>query len=184
MRIVHTESSLGWGGQEIRILSESQGLARRGHEVSLLCPREARIFDEAPRWGLQPTALPIGRKSLRGFSVLRDWLKKNPCDVISTHSSTDSWLSALALASLGGPVPMVRTRHISAPVSKNFASLTMQRMASFKKGGPLLFEVVQLIFGLLLERFDHLGIAEPATAVRSCYRSQRCPDIKADVQEG
>jgi len=47
LTIVHTESSLGWGGQEIRILSESQGLIRRGHDVKLLCPPEARIFAEA-----------------------------------------------------------------------------------------------------------------------------------------
>jgi len=38
---------------------------------------------------------------------------------VSTHSSTDSWLSALALAWLGRPYPIVRTRHISAPVPRN-----------------------------------------------------------------
>ena len=119
MRIVHTESSLGWGGQEIRVLSESQGLARRGHEVRLLCPPEARIFSEAPNWGLQPEALPIARKNFRAYSHLKDWLKNHPCDVVSTHSSTDSWMSALALRSLGRPYPMVRTRHISAPVPQN-----------------------------------------------------------------
>ena len=119
MRIVHTESSLGWGGQEIRILSESQGLRRRGHDVWLLCPSEARIYGEAPKWGLPAAALPIARKSVAGFRALRGWLKAHRCDVVSTHSSTDSWLSALALASLGWPVPMVRTRHISAPVSKD-----------------------------------------------------------------
>ncbi|HUQ25995.1 MAG TPA: glycosyltransferase family 4 protein [Burkholderiales bacterium] len=117
MRIVHTESSLGWGGQEIRILSESQGLARRGHEIRLLCPPEARIFSEAPNWGLQPEAVPISRKSWNGFASLKK--KFQGCDVVSTHSSTDSWLSALALRSLGRPYPMVRTRHISAPVPRN-----------------------------------------------------------------
>ena len=43
LAIVHTESSLDWGGQQIRVLSESQGLIRRGHDVKLLCPPEARI---------------------------------------------------------------------------------------------------------------------------------------------
>ncbi len=119
MRILHTESSLGWGGQEIRILSESQGLARRGHEVRLLCPAEARIFAEAPNWGLQPEAVPIGRKGIAGFVALRRSFKSSICDVISTHSSTDAWLAALALASLGRPAPMVRTRHISAPVPRD-----------------------------------------------------------------
>jgi glycosyltransferase involved in cell wall biosynthesis len=42
--------------------------------------------------------------------------------VLSTHSSTDSWLSALALLALGRPVRMVRTRHISAPVGRNMLS--------------------------------------------------------------
>ncbi len=119
MRIVHTESSLGWGGQEIRVLSESQGLAHRGHEVRLLCPREARIFAEAPGWGLQPEAVQIARKGPTGFLSLRKKLKARAFDVVSTHSSTDSWLAALALASLGRPAPMVRTRHISAPVPRD-----------------------------------------------------------------
>ena len=70
LRIVHTESSLGWGGQEIRILSESQGLIRRGHDVVLLCPPEARIHAEAPNWGVPVVALPIGRKRPLGVKVL------------------------------------------------------------------------------------------------------------------
>ena len=119
MRIVHTESSLGWGGQEIRILSESQGLMRRGHEIRLLCPPEARIFSEAPSWGLQPEPVPIARKNWSGFASLKKKLSERGCDVVSTHSSTDSWLSALALRSLGRPYPMVRTRHISAAVPRD-----------------------------------------------------------------
>jgi glycosyltransferase involved in cell wall biosynthesis len=119
LAIVHTESSLGWGGQEIRILSESQGLIRRGHEVKLLCPPEARIHAEAPRWGLPVIALPIARKRPLGVKVLYAWFKRNRCDVVSTHSSTDSWLTALAMLALGRPVPVVRTRHISVPVSRN-----------------------------------------------------------------
>jgi glycosyltransferase involved in cell wall biosynthesis len=117
MNIVHTESSLGWGGQELRILSEAQGLARRGHELTLLCPLEARIYAEAPAWGLRTVALPIATKRLDGLFALRGWLRGNRCDVLSTHSSTDSWLSALA--TVGIRLPIVRTRHISAPVPRN-----------------------------------------------------------------
>jgi glycosyltransferase involved in cell wall biosynthesis len=120
MKIVHTESSLGWGGQELRILAESKGLMERGHEVRLVCAPQARIFAEAPAWGLPVTALPIGEKTFRGLAALRAWFRKNRCDVISTHSSTDSWLSALSMLLLGRPYPIVRTRHISAPVSTDF----------------------------------------------------------------
>jgi glycosyltransferase involved in cell wall biosynthesis len=119
LSIVHTESSLGWGGQEIRILSESQGLIRRGHEVRLLCPPEARIHAEARNWGVPVVALPIAWKRPLGIKVLYVWLKQNRCDLVSTHSSTDAWLAALALLAMGRPVPMVRTRHISAPVPGN-----------------------------------------------------------------
>jgi len=117
MRIVHTESSLGWGGQELRILSESRGLARRGHEVTLLCPLEARIHAEAPSFGLRTVALPIAIKRIDGLLALRRWLRTNACDVVCTHSSTDSWLGALA--ALGLRRPIVRMRHISAPAPRN-----------------------------------------------------------------
>jgi len=119
LAIVHTESSLGWGGQEIRVLSESQGLARRGHDVKLLCAADSRICAEAPAWQVEAVALPIAAKRLAGVKALAGWFRRNRCDVVSTHSSTDAWLSALALAALGRPYPMVRTRHISAPVPRN-----------------------------------------------------------------
>jgi glycosyltransferase involved in cell wall biosynthesis len=118
LRIVHTESSLGWGGQEIRILAEAQGLMRRGHDLKLLCPPQARIYAEAASWGVPAVALPIERKRLRGLRALLEWLRANRCDVVNTHSSTDSWLAALALEILGRPAPIVRTRHVSAPVPR------------------------------------------------------------------
>jgi glycosyltransferase involved in cell wall biosynthesis len=119
LRILHTESSLGWGGQEIRILSEAQGLIGRGHQVTLLCPQEARIHAEAAAWSVPVVAIAIGRKRPGCVKALYQWLKRHPCDVVSTHSSTDSWLAAIALLALNRPCPMLRTRHISAPVPLN-----------------------------------------------------------------
>ena len=122
MKIVHTEASCGWGGQEIRILEEARGLAGRGHNVHLLCPPEARIFEEAPRFGVAVSPLPIARKKPAGVVALRRWLAENTPDVINTHSSTDSWLAALACATLSNAPHIVRTRHISAPVPNNAAT--------------------------------------------------------------
>ncbi|MGH8851269.1 MAG: glycosyltransferase family 4 protein [Casimicrobiaceae bacterium] len=116
MRIVHTEASLGWGGQEIRILTEAAGMMSRGHQVELACPREARIFAEAPRFGVPATALPIGRKRPYGVLALRRFLASRQADAVNSHSSTDSWLAALASRSLPRAPPLVRTRHISAAV--------------------------------------------------------------------
>ena len=119
LNIVHTEASLGWGGQEIRILTEAEGMRARGHIVRILCPENATIFNEAIKREIPVTPLPIGRKNLVGLKAIYRWLRKNKVDVINTHSSTDSWLVALVSLFLKEAPPMVRTRHISAPVPKN-----------------------------------------------------------------
>ena len=116
MKILHTESSCGWGGQEIRILSEAEGMVARGHDLTLIAPREARIHGAALKRGLNVVALPIASKGIRGMLALRSWLKEHRPDVLNTHSSTDSWLSAIACATLFTPPAIVRTRHISARV--------------------------------------------------------------------
>jgi glycosyltransferase involved in cell wall biosynthesis len=126
LRILHTEASLGWGGQEIRILTEAAGMRSRGHDVRLACPRTARIFAEAERFEVPAVALPIGRKGPAGVLALRRFLARHRVDVVNSHSSTDSWLAALGLRLfwLGKdrPPALVRTRHISAPVPNQAAT--------------------------------------------------------------
>jgi len=130
LHILHTEASLGWGGQEIRILTEAEGMIARGHHVTLIAPTDANIRREGEARGIPTLALPIGKKRLTGLFALRNWLKNNPCDVINTHSSTDTWLTALACATMSNPPPLVRTRHISAPVPDNFSSRWLYNTAT------------------------------------------------------
>jgi len=130
LRILHTESSLGWGGQEIRVLTEARGVAARGHDVTLAAPAESRIFQEAPRFGVDAIALPIARKSLGGLYALARLLRARHFDVINVHSSTDSWLVALASCLMRRTPPIVRTRHISAPVPRNLATRWLYGEAS------------------------------------------------------
>ena len=122
MRILHTESSLGWGGQEIRVLTEARGVARRGHEVAIAAPPEARLYAAAADYGVEIIALPIARKGLRGALAVGKLLGARAFDVVNTHSSIDSWHAALACAWASRAPAIVRTRHISAPVPRNFAS--------------------------------------------------------------
>lgn len=129
MRILHTEASKGWGGQEIRILTEAAGLIARGHAVALACPPDAQIGAEAARFGVPAHLLPIGRKNPKGLLALRGFLRANAFDIINTHSSTDSWLAALASRGWKAP-PLVRTRHISAPVPDNRATRWLYQRAS------------------------------------------------------
>ena len=119
LRILHTESSLGWGGQEIRTLTEAVGMMQRGHQVTLLCPPEAQIYAAAKERNIPVFALPIGRKNLLGLLAMLQWLRKHPVDVMITHSSTDSWLTAVANCLRPSAPPIIRLRHISAPVPRN-----------------------------------------------------------------
>jgi glycosyltransferase involved in cell wall biosynthesis len=130
MKILHTESSCGWGGQEIRILDESQGMSARGHEIALAAPRESRIYEAALERGLRAEALPIARKNLGGLLAMRSWLKTHPVDVVNSHSSTDSWLAALACATLANPPALVRTRHVSAAIPDNPPTRWLYRRAT------------------------------------------------------
>ncbi len=130
LTILHTEASCGWGGQEIRILTEMAGMNARGHRTILLCPPEANIYREGKARGLEVHALPIGRKRLNGVGALRAWLKKHPVDVINTHSSTDSWLAALACKTLRNAPPIVRTRHISPPINNKATTRWLYQTAT------------------------------------------------------
>lgn len=131
IKIVHTESSCGWGGQELRTLTEAAGMLQRGHRVTLLCPSEAPIHAHALRLGVPVEALPIARKNWKGFAVLRAWLKTHPgIDVLNTHSSTDTWLTALACATLRKASPIVRTRHVSTPVNTGAATRWLYQRAT------------------------------------------------------
>lgn len=119
LSILHTESSCGWGGQEIRILTESQGMMQRGHHVTLVCCPNSKIAKAAPDYGIEVVTLPIEKKRGSALMALRNWLKvhRQQFDVINTHSSTDAWLVALSCASLRHSPAIVRTRHVSTDVS-------------------------------------------------------------------
>lgn len=149
--VIHTEASLGWGGQEIRVLTEMAGMLARGHRMLLVCPAEARIFGEAQARGIQVVALPIGRKHWSGLSALRQLLQTLRPDLVVTHSSTDSWLVALATRFWRAAPPAVRIRHISAPVGRNAVTrwLYARAAAHVVTTGELLRQ--QLIRDLHLE---------------------------------
>jgi glycosyltransferase involved in cell wall biosynthesis len=125
---------MGWGGQEIRTLTEAQGFMARGHHVVLYAAEGARIVDEAPRFGVPVHALPIGRKRVAGARSLIRAFTRAPVDIVNAHSSTDAWLSALAcawLARMRGEAPvLVRTRHVSIPVPNDPATKWLYRAAT------------------------------------------------------
>ena len=121
---------MGWGGQELRVLDESSGMVARGHEVTIAAAPGSRILTAARMRGLAAREMPLAEKSVAGvFAMRRIFLECLP-SVVNCHSSTDSWLCALASRITPDPPPLVRTRHISAPIPRNLASRWLYRHAT------------------------------------------------------
>jgi glycosyltransferase involved in cell wall biosynthesis len=132
LSILHTESSTGWGGQEIRILTEARGMLDRGHRLMLLTAHNAEILPAARRLGVPAEAIDIGKKRIGPLLRMRAWLAHHgrEYDVINTHSSTDSWLVAMASATLADMPAMVRTRHVSTAINNKLSTRWLYRRAT------------------------------------------------------
>ncbi|MBM4295058.1 MAG: glycosyltransferase family 4 protein [Deltaproteobacteria bacterium] len=119
--ILHTESSLGWGGQELRILAEAAAMRSRGHHLMVACDSRSQLYPRVKQAGFE--ALPLifgGWRNLGAFLALRRILKARRVDVLNTHSSLDSWVGLLAWRTLRKRPILVRTRHLSTPVRDNW----------------------------------------------------------------
>jgi glycosyltransferase involved in cell wall biosynthesis len=118
--ILHTEASLGLGGQEIRILGEVAWLRDHGWDALIACRPESRLFAEARAAGAPVAALAMrGSLDLWALLRLRRLMRARGVALIHTHSSVDSWLATLAGKSLG--LPVVRGRHVTIPIRRRRA---------------------------------------------------------------
>lgn len=120
MRILHTEASTGWGGQEIRILTESKKFVEMGHDVYLAANHDSLILKRAQDFGIQTYPTNLRKKTLSGLISLFKTIRSVNPDIVSCHSSTDHWLTAIARVFSTKKFAIVRTRHISAQIHQNF----------------------------------------------------------------
>jgi glycosyltransferase involved in cell wall biosynthesis len=129
-RIAHTEASLGWGGQEMRILTEMTALRARGHSLMLAAPAASRVHSQAQAAGFPVFPLGEGRLSFP-FTVFRlsRFLKLEAVEVLNPHSSRDGWIAGLAGRLAGVPF-IVRSRHFEVPIaSPALSRLVYTRLA-------------------------------------------------------
>lgn len=112
--ILHTESSPGWGGQEVRILTEARWLVEHGWQVQLACQPASGILSRAQGIRVHPIRMR-GPWDPSAFVRLVRLIRRERIALVHTHSSVDSWIATLAARALGRPV--VRSRHVSIPIS-------------------------------------------------------------------
>ncbi len=118
--ILHTEASLGWGGQERRILVEALAMRQRGHRLAFACDYRGELYHRARQHSFPVTPLTFGGAHNFGAWIrLRRLLESDVPDILNTHSSLDSWVGSLAWRSLRNRPLLVRTRHLSTRVKVN-----------------------------------------------------------------
>jgi glycosyltransferase involved in cell wall biosynthesis len=123
MRILHTESSTGWGGQENRTLNELIAMRERGHQMAVLSRPQARILERAQEAGFETFAVDMrGALDLPALFRLRSTIQRFRADIVNTHSGRDTQLVGMAARSIFGRRPrIVRTRHLALPITSKFS---------------------------------------------------------------
>jgi len=118
--VLHTESSLGLGGQEIRILTEARWLLEHGWDVVIACQPASRLRGEASAAGLSVVTLRMRSAfDIAAVFALRRLISRLDVGIVHTHSSVDSWLATVAARSTRRSV--VRSRHVSIPIIRRRA---------------------------------------------------------------
>ncbi len=121
-RILHMEAATGWGGQQMRILSEARGMINRGHSVTLACQPNTKIAERAHEWGVNTfTTGMAGAFDIAGIKALRVFMQEFSPHIVNAHSSRDAWTGLIA-AKLAGSIMTVRTRHNHSNIKKSFES--------------------------------------------------------------
>ncbi len=115
MNILHTETLKKWGGQQNRVLAESVGLSGRGHNVIIACHRGSVLAEKAKQAGIKVYEMNMVKQAyLKTILQLINIIKRENIDIVSTHSSVDSWAGGLAAKLTGRK--LVRFRHNVYPV--------------------------------------------------------------------
>ncbi|MDR0771171.1 MAG: glycosyltransferase family 4 protein [Burkholderiales bacterium] len=114
-RIAHIESSIDWGGQELRVVEQTEWLNARGYPTTIIARPGSKILAQAQKRGLPTFVLPL-RGSLHPstLATLLRFLKRERIDVLDCHGSRDSFYGACVkwLTS----VAVVRSRHVTNPI--------------------------------------------------------------------
>src|SRR5262245_39923776 len=118
--ILHTEASVGFGGQEVRILAETRWLLDHGWPAMIAAQPASRLLAGAGAAGIPARAVAMSHAaSVPALLRLRRLMGNEGIGLVHTHSSVDSWVGTLAARSRG--LPVVRSRHVSIPIRKGRA---------------------------------------------------------------
>lgn len=185
LTILHTESSLGWGGQENRTLHECIGLRRMGARPIILCKPGSKLRSRAESAGIEVFCHEMrSNRDLSAVLCIMRLIKAETVDCICTHSGDDSLLGAVAGRLSSRKPAIIRTRHLALPITSKFTySVFPHRVVTVSEfvrrylvegKGINAARVVCIPTGVDMQRFD-------PDAVHGSFRAELGVDADAPV---
>ena len=109
MNVLFVNSMRGMGGGERWVLEAAEGLAGRGHQVSVAGRSRGSLVAEARRRGVDALAIPMsGDADLFSVVAMASWIGRRGVDVVSVNIERAVRLGAAASALAGRPAVVER----------------------------------------------------------------------------
>ncbi len=117
INIAHFETSMNWGGQELRIIEQMEWLLAHGHQVWLIARPGSKILQEALRRQLPAFPLVV-KGSLHPLTLLRlmKFLRRHRIELLDCHGNRDAVYAAVCRLLSG--LAVVRSRHVTSTVRR------------------------------------------------------------------
>lgn len=179
MRIAHFETSMNWGGQELRIIEQMEWLLENGHACWLIARPGAEILKEAERRGLPALALRV-RGSLHPTTLkgLLRFLRENRVDVLDCHGSRDATYGLFVKLLTG--IKVIRSRHVTTPIKRSGL-----RDFVWRYGNHGIITTARLINEMIVEaglsKADKIYAALPGVDEKRFSEDQASKELKRDL---
>ncbi len=117
IKVLHTECTASFGGQEIRIINEILDIQKRYNiEVYLACKGGYELERRAKEVGIKVFPLPFrGNADIYSFFKIIKIIKEKDIDIVNTHSAKDTWIGGFAAKLTKRK--FIRTRHTNTPIN-------------------------------------------------------------------
>ncbi|MBT7571293.1 MAG: glycosyltransferase family 4 protein [Rhodospirillaceae bacterium] len=181
MKVLHTESSVNWGGQEYRILDQMNWLVANGHQCGLAARAGSDIAARAAAMGLSVHAVAYqGHYNPTAIRKIRAIVKRHGYQIADCHGSRDVMTQAFAR----DLAPVIRTRHLSQPLKNK-----LHRRLQWRHGSDAVIATAQCIKDEILNkglaaatRIHVIGEWADDAFFDISGRAQHQEDVRAEFQ--
>ena len=115
MNIAHFETSMDWGGQELRIVEQAEWLNQNGYPTWIIARPGSAILAKAQEKNLPTFAIRVrGSVHPKTLAPLLKFIRAQRIDILDCHGSRDAVYGALVELLTG--VKVIRSRHVTDPI--------------------------------------------------------------------